>query len=435
MPTMRDVSSVSITEQSNSSEQSVQAPDAQRSRKKPGELAERWPLVMATCIGIISSAFVLPYYTIGALTVPITEEFGWSRTEFQAAILFSSGIGALLSPTVGWLNDRFGPRRIALPSMLGLGFAFLLAATMQGQLWMLFLAYGAMAFLGAGTIPVTWTRAIATSFFHRRGLALGLSLMGTGICAAVAPHYTVWLTDSFGWRGAYVGLALIPLLLAWPVLFFFFKPRETPVDESGEAEPQSGLTLGEALRGYRFWILLVAVLVSYMGFSGIGPNLLPAMTDDGLSRESAATIQSIFGLSIILGRVVVGYIIDHHWAPGVASVCLLISALGAFLFIGEQTFWAAAIASLALGFAAGAELDLLAFLAARYFGLAHYAKIYAILYLALAMCSGTAPMLFASVFDLTSSYDWGFGIASILFIIGSGIMLLLGKYPREFGEH
>lgn len=402
--------------------------------READELADRWPLVMATCIGVISSAFVLPYYTIGALTVPLTEAFGWSRTEFQAAILFSSGIGALLSPAVGWLNDRYGARRIALPSMLGLGFAFLLAASMQGQLWMLFLAYGAMAFLGAGTIPVTWTHAIATSFFKRRGLALGLSLMGTGICAAIAPHYTVWLTDSFGWRGAYVGLALVPFLIAWPILFFFFKPLKAPVEKTDDIELK-GLTLAEALRSYRFWVLLVAVLVSYMGFSGIGPNLLPSMTDDGLSRESAATIQSIFGLSILIGRVTVGYVIDRLWAPGVASVCLLISAIGAFLFIGEQSFWAAAVAAFALGFAAGAELDLLSFLAARYFGLAHYAQIYSYLYLALAVCSGTAPMLFAAAFDLTSSYDFGFGIATILFLIGSGIMLLLGKYPKEYGGH
>ena len=104
------------------------------------EIAARWPLILATCIGIMSSSFVLPYYTIGVLVVPVTEEFGWSRAEFQAAILFSSGLGALTSPFVGWLIDRYGSRRIALPSMLGLGLGFFLAASMQGQLWMLFLA-------------------------------------------------------------------------------------------------------------------------------------------------------------------------------------------------------------------------------------------------------------------------------------------------------
>ena len=408
--------------------------------RSEAELAQRWPLIMATCIGIVSSSFVLPYYSIGALLTPVTEEFGWSRAQFQTAILFSSGLGALTSPLIGWLNDKYGPRRVVLPSMIGLSLGLFTASQMQGQLWMLFLAYGMMALLGAGTIPVTWTRAIATSFFKRRGLALGLALTGTGICASVAPHYTVWLTDQFGWRGAYMGLALVPILLAWPTLFFLFKPLDTANHQVIEDAPDtaaainSGLTLGEAIRGYRFWILLLSILFAYQGFSGIGPNLLPSLTDDGFSRDQAASVQSVFGISIIIGRVVVGSLVDRFWAPGIAAACLAVPAVGAYLLYGPQSFEAAALAAFLIGFAAGAELDLMAFLAARYFGLAHYAKIYSILYATLAVCSGTAPMIFASVYDQTGSYDFGYGVASGLFLISVVLILLLGKYPKDFSN-
>jgi len=401
------------------------------------ELAQRWPLIMATCMGIISSSFVLPYYSIGALLTPVTEEFGWSRAQFQAAILFSSGLGALTSPLIGWLNDKYGPRRVALPSMIGLALGLLTASQIQGDLWMLFLAYGMMALLGAGTIPVTWTRAIATSFFKRRGLALGLALTGTGICASVAPHYTVWLTDEFGWRGAYIGLALVPLFLAWPMLYFLFRPLDAQTHADNQ-EPETttaletGLTLSEALRGYRFWVLLLSILFAYQGFSGIGPNLLPSLTDDGFSREQAASVQSVFGLSIIIGRVVVGYLVDRMWAPGVAAFCLAIPAAGAAMLHGPQSMETAALAAFLIGFAAGAELDLMAFLAARYFGLAHYAKIYSILYATLAVCSGTAPMIFASVYDATGSYDLGYSVAAALFIVSVFLILLLGRYPDEY---
>ena len=405
------------------------------------ELAQRWPLIMATCMGIISSSFVLPYYSIGALLTPVTEEFGWSRAQFQAAILFSSGLGALTSPLIGWLNDKYGPRRVALPSMIGLSLGLLTALQIQGDLWMLFLAYGMMALLGAGTIPVTWTRAIATSFFKRRGLALGLALTGTGICASVAPHYTVWLTDQFGWRGAYVGLALVPLFLAWPMLYFLFRPLDAH-SQSDQQEPETtaaldrGLTLGEAVRGYRFWVLLLSILFAYQGFSGIGPNLLPSLTDDGFSREQAASVQSVFGLSIIVGRVVVGYLVDRLWAPGVAALCLAIPAGGAAMLHGSQTFETAALAAFLIGFAAGAELDLMAFLAARYFGLAHYAKIYSILYATLAVCAGAAPMLCASVYGSAGSYDLGYSVAAALFLVSVVLILLLGRYPKEYeGGH
>ncbi|KGE03926.1 MFS transporter [Pseudohaliea rubra] len=399
------------------------------------ELAARWPLIPAACIGVICSAFVLPYYTVGALLVPVTEEFGWSRAQFQAAILFSSGLGALTSPLVGWLNDRYGSRRVALPAMVGVGLGFLLASTMDGRLWTLFVAYGAMALLGAGTIPVTWTRAIANSFSRHRGMALGLALTGTGVCAAIAPHYAVFLADNFGWRSAYIGLALLPLLIGLPVLLVLFKPREAgDPDDAGNSVLLTGMTLGEAVRGYRFWLILVSILFAYMGFSGIGPNLLPSMTDDGFSREQAAGIQSIFGLSIIIGRVVVGFLIDRLWAPGVAAACLVLPAVGAMLFHGEQSLLAAQLASFFIGFAAGAELDLMAFLVARYFGLLHYAKIYAVLYATLAICSGTAPMLFAFAYDLTASYDFGFLVATGLFLVSATVVLSLGSYPKAYAD-
>ena len=132
-----------------------------------------------------------------------------------------------------------------------------------------------------------------------------------------------------------MGLALVPVLLAWPTLFFLFKPLDTSSHQVIEDAPdaaaaiKSGLTLGEAIRGYRFWILLLSILFAYQGFSGIGPNLLPSLTDDGFSREQAASVQSVYGISIIIGRVVVGYLVDRFWAPGVAAICLAVPAAGA----------------------------------------------------------------------------------------------------------
>jgi MFS transporter, OFA family, oxalate/formate antiporter len=82
-----------------------------------------------------------------------------------------------------------------------------------------------------------------------------------------------------------------------------------------------------------------------------------------------------------------------------------------------------------IGIAAGAELDLMAFFASRYFGLRHYAKIYAILYAILAIAGGAAPMLFARLYDTSGSYSISFQIATALFLVGAVLPLLLGRYP------
>ena len=229
------------------------------------ELVKNQALLLSTCAGVVCSSIVLPFYSIGALVVPITQEFGWTRAEFQLALLFSTGTGVVTAPVVGWLIDRYGSRNIALPGLLGLSVAFVLAANMNGQLWMLYLSYAAMAFLGAGTIPVTWTRAITTNFFEQRGLALGLVLSGTGICGIVVPQYTVWLIEGYGWRVAYLGLAALPVLIAGPLVLFYFKPKEGTADDPLEDPAESwGLTFNQAIHNYRFWVLLLSIFLVYM---------------------------------------------------------------------------------------------------------------------------------------------------------------------------
>jgi MFS family permease len=398
------------------------------------ELRRGWLLIVASAAGIACSSIVLPFYSMGALVKPLTAEFGWTRADVQAGILFSSGLGALTAPLVGWLSDRYGPRVLVLPSLVGLACGFFLAAAMNGALWVFFLAYGAMAVLGAGTTPVTWTRAIAANFDRQRGLALGLTLTGTGVCAMLAPAYAVTLIEHFGWRGAYVGLGLLPIVLALPIVYVWFRPlpgHAVSAAGTGSAAPAWGLTVGEAMRGYRFWVLSTSILAIYLAVSGISPNLIPALTDKGMSPARAATAQGVLGFAIIIGRVLVGHLIDRFWAPGVALVALSLPVIGCLILTGPPDFTMTLVAVLLIGIAAGAELDLMSFFASRYFGLRHYSKIYAILYALLAVAGGAAPMLFAGVYDRTASYDTSFYVAAVLFAFGATILLTLGRYPSQ----
>lgn len=397
----------------------------------PSEISRGWLLILASGVGVALSSIVLPYYSIGALVKPLSAAYGWTRADVQTAILFSTGLGALTAPVVGWLIDRFGPRAVALPCIVGLSAGFFLASTIDGRLWLLQLSYALIAILGAGTTPVTWTRAIAASFRRQRGLALGLTLTSTGICAILVPQFTVWMVDHHGWRAAYIGLGVLPLAIALPLAIVGFRPgtgrdaaAHQPVAIAG------GLTPREAMATRRFWLLLLSILAIYLAISGLVTNLVPALTDAGLSARQAANLQSLYGLSLIFGRLGVGYLVDRYWAPGVAAISLGLPALGCWILFGQPGVGLSAIAVVLVGLAAGAELDLMSFLAATYFGVRHYAKIYAILYAVLAVAGGIAPMLFARVFDRTASYGTAFIVASGLFLFGALILLGLGRYPR-----
>ena len=401
--------------------------------KIENELKNNWILLFSASIGVICSSIVLPFYSLGALVVPITQEFGWSRAEFQLALLFSTGAGVVTAPLVGIFLDKIGIRKMALLGLFGLGTALSLASQLNGELWMLYLVYALMAILGAGTIPVTWTRAVTNVFSKQRGLALGIMLSGTGICAIVIPQITVFITEEFGWRTAYLVLAALPVGLAAPLVFLFFWPTESSNDDhKPEDDVGTGLTFKEAIKGYRFWVLLVSIFVVYIAMSGMVPNLIPALIDQGISAQLAATAISVFGVTVILGRLIVGYLVDIAWAPGVAAFAIALPVIGSLLLAGSPPFFTACVAAGLLGFAAGAELDLMSFLAAKYFGLLNYSQIYAVLYAALALASGLAPMLFARIFDKFGSYEIGFTIGALFFAAGALMVLTLGRYPKGF---
>ncbi len=401
------------------------------------ELMRKQSLIVSSAFGVACSSIVLPYYTMSALVGPVTEEFGWARSDMLLSLAFSSGLGALVAPIVGILIDRYGARRIALPGLAGLAAGFALASMVDGQLWLMYLAYAVMAIFGGGTIPVTWSRAITTNFSERRGLALGIALSGTGVCGAFAPNYAVWLTDQYGWRVAYLGLAALPLLIAGPVVFTWFHPdkpdpTESPTGAANQLELDRawGYTLGQALGQYKYWALLLSIFAIYMAVSGLVPNLIPALTEgDAMSRAEAASVVGFFGGAIVVGRLLIGYLVDRYWAPGVAALTLCLPVVGSLILAGSPDYLLAVVAVVMIGVAAGAELDLMAFLAAQYFGLRHYAKIYALLYAALAICSGSSSWIFGKIFEATQSYDLAFQLGAILFGLGALLVLPMGRYP------
>lgn len=345
-----------------------------------------------------------------------------------------SGRG-LFAPIIGYLIDRYGGRKIALWGLVGVAAGYFLASASGGALWYFYFVYAAVALLGAGGGPVSWTRAVAGHFHRWRGLALALTLSGTGLAAIFVPPYAVYAVGHYGWRGSYVALAFLPIVALVLAAFFFIPGRATSDGAVTDARTLSGFTLREAISSYRFWLLLASILTMYIGITGIVPNLIPALTDKGFTPAAAASILSGYDISLIIARLGIGWLLDRFWGPGVAAVTLTSPVVACMILMGNPSYVTAMLASV-LAAAAGAELDLLAFFAARYFGLRHYGRIYGLLYTGVALGAGLGPISFAHLSQLTGSYTVSFRAALALFAFGEGSILFLGRYPEgdEGGE-
>jgi len=411
---------------------------------KYAEFKFGWPVVFASAIGIGLGMSPLPFYTIGVFAAPLVAEFGWGYDQVFLSLAFFTLAAVVASPIIGHLTDRYGPRRVALISIVFFSLAFMSFSLMNGSIVVWLTIWGVLAVCGAGTLPITWTRAVNGWFFEKRGLALGFSLIGTGLFGILAKQYAFYLIEHVGWRMAYVGVGALPMLVAFPIAYFMFRDVSDPkvadkvtrmVKHLDKPKVRhGGLSLLQAIKDWRFWLLAYSFIPISFAVGGPIPNMETMLGDKGFTADDAVTLASLVGIAVIFGRVVGGFLLDHLWAPAVAATILTLPAVATYMLAQPDiSFLFAATAIMILGAAAGVEYDLMAYLVSRYFGLLHYAAIYGALYGFFALGAGIGPAVYGAFFESDGNYDTILKISSILFVVGALPLLLLGKY-RDYQE-
>jgi hypothetical protein len=84
-------------------------------------------------------------------------------------------------------------------------------------------AWGLAGLVGVGSGSLTWTRGIGLWFLRQRGLALGIALIGTSFTGVLVPQFAGAVIDQFGWRAAFPVLAMLPLFIALPIVWLWFR--------------------------------------------------------------------------------------------------------------------------------------------------------------------------------------------------------------------
>jgi MFS family permease len=400
-----------------------------------GEFKLGWKVLLAGFLGTMCGASPLPFNVLGFLFEPLNAEFGWNRQQVSLGITIFGITASFLAPVFGWLADKFGVRKVALWSLFGFVLAFSALYFTPPSLLGFYFLWFLVGLVGIGSTPVTWSRAISMWFVKNRGLALGIMLIGTSAAAFVVPKLAVTAIQSFGWREMFPIVALLPLLVALPVgLLLFREPRpdERPAAVTTADGKVAGMTFGQAAKTKQFWLLWLSIVLIATAYGGAHIHMPVIVKDHGISAGQAAGIMGIVGMGILIGRVGVGFLLDRFWGPLIAFPVLCLPAAACYLLMGTSTeLGLITLAAFLLGFAAGAESDLIAFFAARYFGMAHFGRIYGMLYMPFGLFSAISPVLYGVVRDKTGSYDLILMISSVLFVIGGGLLLFLGRYPNE----
>ena len=338
---------------------------------------------------------------------------------------------AFIAPLLGRLIDRIGVRKVAVTSLIGLTIGLCLMTQIGPSILSLYALVLLMAVLGCGTIPIVWAYAVSTWFQKNRGFALSLTLTGTGVASMVAPIGVNALITNYGWQAGYLGLAAFTLLVVLPIVWFFLSEKTA---RDSAAPPSTlhlpGILARDALKSVRFWQLMFAVTCMSLGTGALIVHLVPLLTDSGLSRNVATGIVGLMGVAVIVGRLSVGVFVDRIHAPYVAVVYLMFPVIGCLTLAGGViTPTIAILGVLMIGLAAGAEVDLIAFLTSRYFGLKSYGQLYGWQLMVFALGAGFGPLLSGWAFDLQGNYKVSLYAAALAFTVGAGLIGTLGRYP------
>ncbi|MBI1188605.1 MAG: MFS transporter [Alphaproteobacteria bacterium] len=473
-----------------------------------GEWRRGWPVAVSAALGIGLGLSPLPFYTIGVFVGPMTQPvaaggLGFSPAQVMLALPIYTFGALIMSPIVGILSDRIGVRRVAIASIVLFGLSMMALGLNNGSIVVYAITWCLMAVAGAGTLPITFTRAVNNWFVANRGIALGVALIATGMFGVLAKLLAQEVTALSNWRMGYVAVGALPLLIALPVALVAFRDvTDKPAREAATtrlkplligvalaaalglayaalrfAAPQiaehglrlelatacifavlgvipvlllmfgrigtsgapavaksaqgtlPGLTLGQALKDWRFWLLAAVFIPISFAIGGPIPNVELLLGSKGFDATEAVGLASLVGLAVIAGRLVGGFLIDRFWAPGVACVFLAAPAIALWtLGAPDLSRSAAAAAIFLIGFGAGVEYDFMAYLVSRYFGARAYSSIYGSLYGFFAIGAGFGPPLFANAIRGGGDVAGFMHTAAIVLVVSSAFLLLLGRY-------
>ncbi len=383
-----------------------------------GPLGESWRAWVALAVGVLAvSAHSALAYGMSPLLKPITDELGWSRSQYAAAMNFRMVLLMAVAPSAGRLVDRFGARSVLAVGALLMGIGTLGLSRMEslGPL------YGWSLLIGPGQACVGSVAgsALVLRLFRRwRGLAIGILNGGDNFVTSGVHMASAALLARSGWRGAIGTLGLAYLALA-VLVFLVLRAGEgssradhapgdgAPARASGaegadtrETHSAPGAPWGDP----GLWLLLASYVPIYAFITSVGIHFPAFQRDLGRSAEAASYIYGLTTVVGAFGSVAWGWACERFSSRGALLLVvagLAVTSLGLWLPLSDAGWYAWAFA---FGVVNAGAVALLALVLNELFGSASIGRLMGV---AMVFCmAGTIAgnFLSAGVFDRTGSY-------------------------------
>ena len=398
-----------------------------------------WIVLAGMVILTLNAGFA--FFGFSVFNKPIADEFGWSRGEVTVAFSIFIITAAILSPIVGWLTDKRGPRQVLFLGTIVLPLAlFLLSRT--SALWNYYLFH---LCLGIGhvllqTIPLS---IIISNWFHRlRGTMQGLAFTGIGLGGIVlAAPIGNYLIPNIGWSNTYLVMALFLLFIMLPLLLFIVKNHpyqkglhpygqevaEVADGHGSKAKEITGLSLKEATGTLTFWVIALTSMVYGASLTAALQNQVSILTEQGFTATSAVAAIGIVGLGSAVGKLIFGYLCDRINPKYAAAISYALTASSLIIMIQARSMAHLWLFAVIHGLGHGGWAPNLAMLAASYFGLKQYGTVLGTIHLLYMTGLAIGPMVAGFAYDQTGSYHLVLTVFAILCFVSIPLIAVIRK--------
>lgn len=399
-----------------------------------GKLNPAWLTVIAGTIGLVFGPSTMTILSFGVFVRPLQQEFGWTLGQTALAATIVSYMIMLVAPIQGILTDRYGGRAVVIASIPVFAIAYSLLYFLPNNLYVYYGLWILIPVCAVGVWPLSYLRSTATWFDRHLGLSLGITNSGIGIGSVIIPSLAGFLVANYGWRAAYLVLAGLALVVTWPLTLAYLKDNPAVSKSLQARQSQSGSSFSEAARTSTFVITAIVFFVMGGLSSGLVVLQVPMLIEAGTSPQIAAGLASVVGISMIVGRIGTGYLLDLFHASKVLMWFILASSLAALIFaVGVKPVTAPFAAAL-IGLIIGAEFDVLSYIIPRYFGHRSFGKIYGAIYAIFQLGAGLGIASIGFSRDLLGSFRPSMWVLCGLTVMGGLLFSRLGEYKYAPGQ-
>ncbi|MDP6346864.1 MAG: MFS transporter [Dehalococcoidia bacterium] len=401
--------------------------------------------VMVAALFLIMFFSLGPWYSFGVFLPYLIGDLETSRALAAGVISVAWIPYGVMGIVAGVMLDKRGPRAVTATGIFIIGLAYLLTSQ-ASAVWHLYLFLGVTLGLGMGVTWVVPTATVSKWFERRRGMALGILLASVGTGQMIMPPLAQFLIGHWSWQTAYIVLGCLIWVGALPLTLLLRRSPEdvgllpdgakenARISDLGPVEGDAGgvsWTARQAIRTRPFWLLVGIWLFLPVSIQMIIVHVVGHARDAGIPPELAATLLSVMGLSLFVGRLVIGGVSDRLGSRPTYIGCLLLQLTALLGFIWVQDLWAFYVLMAMFGFSVGGSTPVYTKIAAELFGRGATGAIIGLVSFAWSLGSATGPWLAGRMFDTTGSYSLAFAAGAALVALALVLVLLLHPPPQN----